>query len=88
MHAARARAVARRLNALELASLRERVELQHAELERLRDALTQAEVAADSWRESYFDELQRSVEDGKGTLAMTKDGHFGLIPTGGAVCAG
>lgn len=88
MRAARARAVARRLNALELASLRERVELQHAEIERLRDALTQAEVAAESWRENYFDELERSVENGEGTLAITKDGHIGLIPTGGAACAG
>lgn len=83
-----ARAVARRLHALELATLRERVELQHAEIERLRERLNHAEAVAEEWSQDYLDLLIEQCADGKHAPALTRDGKLIKVSTEGSRCAG
>lgn len=66
--------VVRRLHARELESLRELVERQHAEIERLRTELRWAEDAAESWRDDALRMVEEACADGSRSPGLTMSG--------------
>lgn len=79
-------AVARRLHAMELETLRASVERLHEENERLRQQLYWAEDAADSWRDDALRMMEEACADGSRTPGLTIDGALVCVPAiaGGA----
>ena len=73
-------AIARRLHAVELDSLRARCEQQHAEIERLRADLAFAEQAAESWRDDALKMMKDACADGSHTAGLTRAGALVLVP--------
>ena len=73
-------AIARRLEAVELNSLRERCEQQHAEIERLRADLAFAEQAAESWRDDALKMMEDACANGSHTAGLTRSGALVLVP--------
>jgi hypothetical protein len=66
--------IVRRLHAAELDTLREIVERQHAEIERLRADLAFAEQAAESWRDDALRMMEDACADGSRSPGITMSG--------------
>ena len=77
-----AAAVARKLNQIELDTLRQVVEQQHAEIQTLRTDLYHAENAAESWRDDALRMMEAACADGRSAPGITQDGALVLV--GGA----
>lgn len=73
-------AVARRLNELELQTLRAVVEQQHAEIERLRGELAWATEAAESWRDDALRMMEEACADGTREPGITIGGALVTVP--------
>ena len=74
-----AAAVARKLNQIELDTLRQVVEQQHAEILSLRSDLYHAENAAESWREDALRMMEAACADGSRSPGITKSGALVLV---------
>lgn len=75
-----ARTVARRLNELELQTLRAVVEQQHAAIERLRGELAWATEAAESWRDDALRMMEDACTDGSCEPGITIGGALVTVP--------
>lgn len=75
------RCVARRLEALELQSLRTLCEKQHEEIARLSEQLALAEQEAEFWREDALGLQAQLCELTKGAPGMTRDGRLVVVST-------
>lgn len=76
MSAAAVAQVARRLEALELQTLRSLCEKQHAEIDRLREHVDRAEEVAEFWREEALELQEQLCEVTNGRLGLTQGGHL------------
>jgi len=74
-----AAAVARKLNQIELDTLRQVVEQQHAEIQSLRVDLDHAENAAESWRDDALRMMEAACADGRKSPGITQDGALVLV---------
>lgn len=74
-------AVARRLHARELETLRALVERQHAEIVQLRVELAFAEQSAESWRDDALRMMEEACADGSRAPGLTITGALVTIPT-------
>lgn len=72
--------IARRLHAVELNTLRERCEQQHAEIERLRAELAYAERCAEGWRDDALRAMEAACADGARAPGLTMSGALVLVP--------
>lgn len=76
MSAAAVARVARRLEALELQTLRSLCEKQHAEIDRLREHVDRAEEVAEFWREEAIELQQQLCEVTDGRPGLTQGGRL------------
>jgi len=74
-----ARAIARKLNQIELDTLRQVVEQQHAEIQSLRTGLYHAENAAEGWRDDAMRLMEAACADGSRSPGITQDGSLVLV---------
>lgn len=74
-----AAAVARKLNQIELDTLRQVVEQQHAELTELRERLYDAETTAEFWHADAMRMMEAACADGRHAPGITQDGALVLV---------
>lgn len=73
-------AVARRLHAAELETLRDLAQRQHAEIDRLRADLLRMTEAAESWRDDALRAMEEACADGSHAPGLTMAGELVVIP--------